>query len=121
MLRILLLLFVCQIGLAAPYVVKDLRPDWRAHTTNGYEPLSSTSDKLDAVYFEIEVSRFPGHHLSVEDSAPFSLFVNGKLIYAGKSHILTWTACPNVTPTSMDWHLHPGRIGANVDHHCLCG
>jgi hypothetical protein len=86
-LRILLLLFVCQIGLAAPYVVKDLRPDWRAHTTNGYEPLSSTSDKLDAVYFEIEASRFPGHHLSVEDSAPFSLFVNGKLIYAGKSHI----------------------------------
>jgi hypothetical protein len=86
-LRILLLLFVCQIGLAAPYVVKNLRPDWRAHTTNGYEPLSSTSDKLDAVYFEIDASRFPGHHLSVEDSAPFSLFVNGKLIYAGKSHI----------------------------------
>jgi hypothetical protein len=83
----ILLLFVCQLGWAAPYVVKDLRPDWKTYASHGYEPLIATSDKLHAVYVEIDAARFPGHHISVVDTAPFSLFINGKLVYSGPSRL----------------------------------
>lgn len=86
MLRILFL-FVCQVGWAAPYLVKDLRPDWKAYTANGYEPVTKKSTPLDAVYFEIDAAGFPGLHLSVVDTTPFSLFINGKLVHSGTAHI----------------------------------
>jgi len=80
---------VCQVGCATPYVVKDLRPEWKEHASQGYEFLTGMSDDVDAVYFEVDAMRYPGQHLSIVDATPFSMFINGKLIYSGVSHVFS--------------------------------
>jgi hypothetical protein len=55
----------------------DLQPSWLVFKDGKYVPYEKES--LNAVYFNLETTRFPGSDLQLESSKPYFLFINGKL------------------------------------------
>ena len=84
-----LLIFICQLGWAAPVVVKDLKPGWMILAEESYQFLGSgPADDLHAVYFHVNAHAFRGQYLSVACHEEWDLFVNGKLISSGRQRLL---------------------------------
>jgi hypothetical protein len=55
----------------------DLQPSWLIYEDGVYKPYDNRS--INAVYFNIEMAKFPGADLRVESSRSYFLFLNGKL------------------------------------------
>jgi hypothetical protein len=56
---------------------RDLRPLWLVYADGKYTP--HTNESVNAVYFNLETTEFPGADLRVVSSRPYFLFINGKL------------------------------------------
>jgi hypothetical protein len=55
----------------------DLRPSWLVYHDGKYVPY--TSESLNAVYFTLKTSEYPGADLRIGSSRSYFLFINGKL------------------------------------------
>ena len=59
-------------------IIKDLRGDWQYFESGRYHPFSN--QKVRAVYFNIEATKYKGYSFSITDEKPFTVFIDNKLI-----------------------------------------
>ncbi len=74
------------------YVVSDLQEDWLVFEDGKYRPFVEQEDAgTDAVYFQLDASKYKGKHVQIGGKYVKAVFINGKLVASGDLRNVTYS------------------------------